>query len=114
MGSHESQYKGVYISTTSATSLTTFAKKATEPRLIFNGKHPGCFEARKGLDGICEFDGQFRVARWQGMFHVFGRANTPERHVQVVSTSDWNSWSDFRLITISNVDYHNQIYFLHA
>merc|ERR1712107_666981 len=85
---------------------------------VFTGHHPGCVEERKnihsGFKGACEFDGRMSVLQWEGRIYMFARANTPERHVQVTSSSNFQDWSPFSLIHINGVDTHNHIYFLQA
>ena len=119
---NEPHWEGVYLATASPESLETFAN-VSSPILLFTGSHPGCKR--------CEFDGQISLLQWQGRVCIFGRANIGykygredvherRRHVQVISKPSWaknwdsNSWSEFQLIRIKNVDEHNQIYFLHA
>ena len=90
----------------------------TAAHRMFNGSHPGCLEARVGVNNgnlfpgradhlrACEFDGRLSLVRHQqgGAWLLYARANPVahgHRFVQVTRSDDaMKSWQPFQLIKI--------------
>ena len=78
---------------------------------IITGRHPGCVERRRGLDGVCEYDGKLSLARYRERFYMYARANLkPDgggRFVQVAQSagdSPSSGFGPFALLSILGYD----------
>lgn len=91
------------------------ADNITRP-VLFDGRHPGCVEKRRGFGAVCYFDGRFSLVHFRERFLVYARANLKAlgggRYVQVAVSARSPSYSladgfgPFSLITIQGYDMH--------
>ena len=80
--------------------------------VIIRGDHPGCVEARRKFNGICEYDGKISFVRMASagsvVWHVFTRTNLKPhggRFVQVASASSAQGpYGAFQQIQIDGYD----------
>ena len=95
-------------------------------RTLFDGRHEGCVEGRRGIDKLlnatangglaCEFDGRISAVHFRGRHWLYVRANpalSGQRFVQVTSSHDLYEWRPFQLLRFDGyrpVD--GDIYFL--
>ncbi|KAJ1454977.1 hypothetical protein M885DRAFT_520889 [Pelagophyceae sp. CCMP2097] len=79
--------------------------------VVLRGDHAGCVEARRGLQGRCEFDGKLSLAPHRGKLLLYARANTAPmqggRGVQVSASTDGELkiWGAFQLVSF--LDFQN-------
>jgi len=104
------------------TSLRSLEEPFSTPHLIFDRARlltTRCVERRMQRRGLCEFDGKLSVVYWRERFWLYARANLHAtggaRHVQVSSSADLRSWSNWELLRFDGVytgKADNNIYYM--
>ena len=101
--------------------LRNVARWSFDKMYTFDGHHRGCKDIREKVKGICEFDGKLSAVLHKGALMIFARSNLNTRHgarhVQMISSTNRSSWTDFRQIEVDGIRTgaeENNIYYLNV
>ena len=85
-------------------------------KVLVDGNHAGCIEARKKCGGSGEFDGQSVFVHFRNHWFLYTRANPREsghRSVQVAIGKTYDELGPFQMVTFNTVPAGTDIYLPH-